>query len=142
MRREIVLIMQEAVLTCQGARFVNSERQRNAAAQKLLSQLSGQYTEQRWSSIEAYLHLRSAELQASLDMPREQLLSTLALVRAGVATGGQTWNLDELLDDSTDRAEQSVALATRLMEDVHNLSSALTKGDRRSSSSDPSDFVS
>ncbi|TKA56715.1 hypothetical protein B0A53_01910 [Rhodotorula sp. CCFEE 5036] len=106
---------------------LDHERQRNAAAQKLLSQLSGQYTEQRWSSIEAYLHLRSAELQASLDMPREQLLSTLALVRAGVATGGQTWNLDELLDDSTDRAEQSVALATRLMEDVHNLSSALTK---------------
>ncbi|KWU42169.1 hypothetical protein RHOSPDRAFT_36290 [Rhodotorula sp. JG-1b] len=110
-----------------GLAALDHERQRNAAAQKLLSQLSGQYTEQRWSSIEAYLHLQSAELQASLDMPREQLLSTLALVRAGVATGTQTWSLDELLDDSTDRATQSVALATRLMEDVHRLSSALTK---------------
>ncbi|GAA5977541.1 hypothetical protein JCM10908_005008 [Rhodotorula pacifica] len=106
---------------------LDHERKRNSAAQKLLSQLSGQYTEQRWSSIEAYLHCRSAELQASLDMPREQLLSTLALVRAGVPVGGKTWNLDELLDDSMDRAAQSVALASKLMGDVHRLSSALTK---------------
>lgn len=104
------------------------ERQRSAAAQRLLSQLSGQYTEQRWSGIEAYLHSRSAELQASLDMPRDQLLSTLALVRAGVPAGAEAWALDELLQDPTDRATQNAELAKNLMQDVHRLSGALTKG--------------
>ncbi|GAA5860671.1 hypothetical protein JCM3774_006246 [Rhodotorula dairenensis] len=106
---------------------LDHERQRSAAAQKLLSQLSSQYTEQRWSSIEAYLHSRSAELQASLDMPRDQLLSTLALVRAGVPAGAKSWALNEVVENPADRAAQSAELAKRLMADVHRLSGALTK---------------
>ncbi|BGP56856.1 hypothetical protein JCM8202v2_004489 [Rhodotorula sphaerocarpa] len=110
---------------CLGA--LEQERGRNAAAQKLLSGLSAQYTEQRWSCVEAYLHSRSAELQASLNMPRDQLLSTLALVRAGVPPHAKEWALDAVLDETAGKLERNEDLARRLMADVHALSGALTK---------------
>ncbi|GAA5999266.1 transport protein particle complex II subunit TRS130 [Rhodotorula paludigena] len=104
-------------------------RERLVNAQKLFSQLPAHYTDLRWTALDAYLLSRCTDLQAALDMPRDQLLSTLALVRAGVEYGSPRWSLDALLDgdDGADLAAQNEKLAKRLMDDVYRLSATLTK---------------
>lgn len=108
----------------------DSHRERLVNAQKLFSQLPAHYTDLRWTALDAYLLSRCTDLQAALDMPRDQLLSTLALVRAGVEYGSRRWSLDALLDgdDGADLAAQNEKLAKRLMDDVYRLSATLTKG--------------
>lgn len=64
-------------------------------------------------------------------MSRERLLSTLALIRAGVEFDSKTWSLDAVEDPSVyrSRGEDTRTLATKLMDDVYSLSSTLSKGE-------------
>lgn len=106
----------------------HSHRQHLAAAQKHYSALPVHYTDSRWTSIDAFLLSRCTELQHALDMPRDRLLSTLALVRAGVTYGGRTWGLEALVEEGADVESQNEECARRLMRDVYELSATLTKG--------------
>lgn len=63
-------------------------------------------------------------LQQTLDMSKERLLSTLALVRTGVEFGGKTWGLDLNRGKETVRS----SLADKLMKEIYDLSALLTKG--------------
>lgn len=56
-------------------------------------------------------------------MPKERLLSTLALVRAGIEFGDNVWHLEQ--DEGEDGAKD---LAAKLMKDVYELSGGLNKG--------------
>ncbi|KPV71634.1 uncharacterized protein RHOBADRAFT_56475 [Rhodotorula graminis WP1] len=102
-------------------------RQHLAAAQKHYSALPVHYTDSRWTSIDAFLLSRCTELQHALDMPRDRLLSTLALVRAGVTYGGRTWGLEALVEEGAEVHSQNEECARRLMRDVYDLSATLTK---------------
>ncbi|GAA5867425.1 hypothetical protein JCM8547_007499 [Rhodosporidiobolus lusitaniae] len=104
-------------------------RQRFPTAQKLYSQLPAHYTDARWALIESYLLSRSTQLQTALDMPRDRLLSTLALVRSGMVTGAQRWELDALVEESAawGDIEKKRAVASSMMKDVYELSSSLSK---------------
>lgn len=64
-------------------------------------------------------------------MSRERLLSTLALIRAGVEFGSKSWSLDAVEDASLHHSREQVMarLATKLMDDVYALSSTLSKGE-------------
>lgn len=65
-------------------------------------------------------------------MSKERLLSTLALLRAGIELGSKSWSLG-LEGDGTDSVKASNAarleLAKRLTDDVYQLSSTLSKGE-------------
>ncbi|GAA6024476.1 hypothetical protein JCM10207_004507 [Rhodosporidiobolus poonsookiae] len=106
------------------------ERGRLVAAQKLYSQLPAHYTDGRWTSVEAHLLDRCGQLQAALNMTKERLLSTLALIRSGMAAGSTEWSLETVADEDPsvghDLARQ-VTTAKRLMEDVQQLSGLLSK---------------
>ncbi|GAA5906420.1 hypothetical protein JCM8208_004655 [Rhodotorula glutinis] len=102
-------------------------RQHLAAAHKHYSALPVYYTDSRWTSIDAFLLSRCTELQHALDMPRDRLLSTLALVRAGVTYGGKTWGLEALVEEGAEVESQNEVCARRLMRDVYDLSATLTK---------------
>ncbi|KAH8923009.1 hypothetical protein BT69DRAFT_195496 [Atractiella rhizophila] len=54
------------------------------SAQRLFSPLPGHYVESRWTGIESSLLRHTCDLQEKLDMPKERLLSVLALLRAGL----------------------------------------------------------
>lgn len=58
-------------------------------------------------------------------MPKERLLSTLALVRAGIEYGSKTWSLEPFGDGDAESVE---GLAKRLMDDVYTLSNSFAKG--------------
>lgn len=64
-------------------------------------------------------------------MPKERLLSTLALVRAGVEYRSKVWALD--IDQEASIAlspqERMAELAEKLMDDVYKLSTMLSKGE-------------
>lgn len=117
-------------------RRAHSHRQRLPPAQKHYASLPAHYTSQRWTSLDAFLLSRCTELQHALDMPRDRLLSTLALVRAGVTYGGRRWGVEEALleegmgggADGEDVARLNEEAAGRLMRDVYELSGTLTKG--------------
>lgn len=108
-----------------------SHRHRYASAQKLYSNLPAHYVDHRWVTIESSLLTQCTRLQGQLDMAKERLLSTLALIRAGVEHGSKAWALD-LPDSGTgasgDDGERRTALAKQLMGDVYDLSGKLTKG--------------
>ncbi|BGP50119.1 hypothetical protein JCM10450v2_006030 [Rhodotorula kratochvilovae] len=106
---------------------LDHHRARLPSAQKLFASLPAHYTDLRWSALDAFLLSRCTDLQSALDMPRDRLLSTLALVRAGVEVGGRRWGLEALMEDEVDAREQNEELAKRLMKDVYELSGALTK---------------
>lgn len=61
-------------------------------------------------------------------MPRDRLLSTLALVRSGVIVGSKEWALEPVLDQVVDWKRQNTELAKKLMDDVYRLSGTLSKG--------------
>ena len=65
-------------------------------------------------------------------MPKDRLLSTLALVRAGVEYSSKIWAIE--IDDDASVAlspqERTVELAQKLMDDVYSLSTMLNKGDQ------------
>lgn len=107
-----------------------SHRDRQASAQKLYSHLPAHYVDLRWVKIESSLLTECTRLQGTLDMSRERLLSTLALIRAGVEFGSKTWSLDAVEDPSVHRSrgEDMTTLAKKLMDDVYSLSSTLSKG--------------
>lgn len=110
-----------------------SHRGRQDSAQKLYSHLPAHYVDLRWVKIEASLLKQCTDLlQDRLKMPRERLLSTLALIRAGVELGSKEWDLDAVHEASMrfTRTEDMEKLATQLMKDVYDLSSTLSKGER------------
>lgn len=80
--------------------------------------------------IESALLSQCTRLQGTLEMSRERLLSTLALIRAGVEFNSKTWSLDAVEEPSElhSKEDDSATLARRLMDDVYSLSSALSKG--------------
>ncbi|GEM10221.1 transmembrane protein [Rhodotorula toruloides] len=104
-------------------------RERLPTAQKLFSQLPTTYTDLRWTTIESYLLSQCTSLQESLEMPKDRLLSTLALVRSGVTVGSKDWGLEPVLDHVVDWKRQNAELAKKLMDDVYQLSATLSKGD-------------
>lgn len=63
-------------------------------------------------------------------MSKERLLSTLALVRAGIEYGSKVWSLDTLREASSSmsKEEGNRVLAQRLMDQVYELSGLLLKG--------------
>lgn len=69
-------------------------------------------------------------------MPKEKLLSTLALVRAGVEYGSKVWTVEtaEHAEIHLSEQERMADLAQKLMDDVYTLSSMLNKGERPLSS--------
>lgn len=80
-----------------------SHRERKPSAQKLYAQLPAHYVDHRWVKIESALLAQCTHLQGTLDMPKERLLSTLALVRAGVEYRSKVWALDIDQEASIDR---------------------------------------
>ncbi|BGP09807.1 hypothetical protein JCM10049v2_005681 [Rhodotorula toruloides] len=102
-------------------------RGRLPTAQKLFSQLPTTYTDLRWTAIESYLLSQCTSLQESLDMSKDRLLSTLALVRSGVTVGSKEWGLEPVLDHVVDWKRQNAELAKKLMDDVYQLSATLSK---------------
>ncbi|GAA5838208.1 hypothetical protein JCM5353_006041 [Sporobolomyces roseus] len=109
-----------------GLAGLEHHRSRPASAQKLFSQLPAHYVDLRWTSLESHLLSQCTALQARLEMSKERLLSTLALVRSGIEFGAKEWNLRALTEDG-DGNEKNVDLATSLMKDVHALSADLSK---------------
>ena len=109
---------------------IHSHRDRSSSSQKLYSHLPAHYVDLRWVKIESSLLSQCTRLQGTLDMSRERLLSTLALIRAGVEFGSTSWSLDAVTEPSEHRSREqdSAELAQQLMEDVYNLSSTLSKG--------------
>jgi hypothetical protein len=105
-------------------------RERDQSAQKLYARLPSHYVDYRWLRIESLLLLRSNKLQERLELPKERLLTSLALVRAGIEFGSISWSLDSLRDTEspTSSPEEKKKLATQLMADVRRLASLLTKG--------------
>lgn len=107
----------------------SSHRQRHTAAQNLFSQLPAHYVDLRWVKIEAALLQHCTELQGRLGMPRDRLLSTLALLRAGMELNSPKWDLSILQDESKLASEEgATSLADALVSDVKLLSQSLTKG--------------
>lgn len=105
-----------------------SHRHRQESAQKLYSHLPAHYVDLRWVKIESSLLTQCTRLQDTLDMPKERLLSTLALIRAGVEYGSTLWSLD-VASQLSPTIEGLSDLAKRLMDDVYSLSSLLSKGE-------------
>ncbi|GAA5867144.1 hypothetical protein JCM1840_001497 [Sporobolomyces johnsonii] len=112
-----------------GLAALENHRSRPTSAQKLFSQLPAHYADLRWVSIESFLLNQCTRLQSQLDMPKERLLSTLALVRAGIEFGSKKWELSALGDGGSgeERRVQNAKVAKQLMEDVYQLSSTLSK---------------
>ncbi|BGP18137.1 hypothetical protein JCM10213v2_006192 [Rhodosporidiobolus nylandii] len=105
-------------------------RQRPSVAQKLYSQLPAHYTDARWSLIESHLLNRCAQVQGELDLPKDRLLSTLALIRTGMTSQPPRWGLEAVADEGTgsgDGKARMAALAKKLMDDVYTLSATLSK---------------
>lgn len=109
---------------------LNSHRGRKPSAQKLYSHLPAHYVDLRWIKIESFLLAQCTRLQTELDMQKERLLSTLALIRSGVEFGARIWTLDVMgMSEATGAEDEGRArLAKKLMEDVHTLSKTLSKG--------------
>ncbi|SCV73847.1 BQ2448_6277 [Microbotryum intermedium] len=102
---------------------LENHRDRAASAQKLFSHLPAHYIDLRWTKIEAALLSECTRLQGKLDMDKEELLSTLALIRAGVEFESKKWDLEGFEKEG----EDSESLAKRLMKDVYELSKGLSK---------------
>ncbi|GAA6031407.1 hypothetical protein JCM8097_005646 [Rhodosporidiobolus ruineniae] len=104
-------------------------RQQFDAAQKLYSQLPVHYTDTRWTLLESYLLSRCTRLQQQLDLPKDRLLSTLALVRSGMTFGSRRWSLEAVVEDGEGGGgeEGERRLAEELMKAVYELSSTLAK---------------
>ncbi|SDA01500.1 BZ3500_MvSof-1268-A1-R1_Chr10-1g02728 [Microbotryum saponariae] len=102
---------------------LENHRDRAASAQKLFSHLPAHYIDLRWTRIEASLLSECTRLQGTLDMNKEELLSTLALVRAGVEFESKKWDLRGVEKEGEDEE----GLAKRLMKDVYELSKGLSK---------------
>lgn len=107
---------------------VCSHRNRPTTAQKLYSNLPAHYVDMRWVKIESSLLTQCTRLQGQLDMSRERLLSTLALLRSGVEFRSNSWRLETAEAVDTGSGDSSVELAKKLMDDVYQLSGTLTKG--------------
>lgn len=93
-------------------------------AQKLYSNLPAHYVELRWAKIEALLLTRCIDLQEGLVLDKDRLLSTLALVRAGVEFESKIWQLEGF-------GLEGEELAKKLMEDIYRLAGLLSKGELR-----------
>ncbi|GAA5937732.1 transport protein particle complex II subunit TRS130 [Sporobolomyces koalae] len=109
-----------------GLAGLETHRARPGAAQKLFAQLPAHYVDLRWTWLESHLLAQCTALQTELDMSKERLLSTLALIRSGIEFGSKRWSLRALREDG-DGHEKDKELATTLMEDVYKLSATLTK---------------
>ncbi|KAM0790185.1 hypothetical protein ACM66B_005503 [Microbotryomycetes sp. NB124-2] len=97
-------------------------RARWSASQTLFAQLPAHYVDLRWVKIEAILLESCTSLQAHLNMTRERLLSTLALIRAGMGLNSPGWTLEIL-----ESADAQASIASRLLQDVRDLSKTLSK---------------
>ncbi|KAK4701381.1 trafficking protein particle complex subunit 10, partial [Phenoliferia sp. Uapishka_3] len=111
-----------------------------SSAQKLYSQLPPHYVDHRWVKIESSLLSQCTRLQGTLDLPKEQLLSTLALIRAGVEYSSNVWSLS-MDQDEVRNGERMEELAEGLMEDVRRLSSMLSKDARLGATGTDSDVL-
>ncbi|KAL8287387.1 hypothetical protein RQP46_003839 [Phenoliferia psychrophenolica] len=108
---------------------LEDHRGRFPSAQKLYAQLPAHYVDHRWVKIESTLLAQCTRLQGELGMPKERLLSTLALVRAGVEYTSKIWTLEIDYEASValEPKERMAELASKLMDDVYDLSKMLTK---------------
>lgn len=100
-------------------------RNRPATSEEIYTTLSTRYAENGWKLIEAQLLRQCTALQERLGRSRERLLSTLALVRTGMAPSALStskWTLGGAMG----RNEGEVAKG--LMKDVKELSRLLDKG--------------
>ncbi|GAA95066.1 hypothetical protein E5Q_01721 [Mixia osmundae IAM 14324] len=105
--------------------LLERRRDKAASAQRLLSHLPRHYLEGRWTGIECALLADCALLQGELGMAKDKLLSTLALVRAGMNFGIRKWSPQVVLPDRSD--QPAPALAAALMSDIYSLASTLEK---------------
>ncbi|GAA5881145.1 hypothetical protein JCM16303_004817 [Sporobolomyces ruberrimus] len=110
-----------------GLAGLEHHRSRPAAAQKLFSQLPAHYVDLRWTSLESHLLAQCTSLQAQLELSKERLLSTLALIRSGIEFGAKEWSLRALREDDDDDEGKDAELAKSLMKDVYDLSGTLSK---------------
>jgi hypothetical protein len=97
------------------------ERLRNEteSAQTLYAQLSPEYSDLGWKELEARILGECKALQADLGMDKQELLTTLALVRSGMRSKGKMWTL---------RDDDDAELAGRLMARVGTLAQSLDRG--------------
>ena len=99
-------------------------RERKSSGQQLYARLPAHYVDLRWVKIESSLLTQCTALQESLEMEKERLLSTLALVRAGIEYGSTDW----VLGDEKEQREKEHK-SSQLMAAVYELSGKLTKGE-------------
>lgn len=99
-------------------------RSRSTQSLKLYAPLPAHYVNARWSLLESSLVSECISLQETLDLSKERLLSTLALVRTGVEFCSKQWGLDLNRGKETVRS----SLADKLMKEIYDLSALLTKG--------------
>ena len=102
---------------------MSRHRQQNQSAQKTYASLPASYAESRWRDLEASLLTRCAELQEQQQMPRERLLSCLALVRAGISEQAPTWRIPLRSTETSLRHT-----AAQLLKNIASLASQLDKG--------------
>ena len=102
------------------------------ASEGLYSTLTSTFSHTSWKGIESQLQRQTCALQHELAHPKDQLLSTLALIRSGLEAGSLRWTLAEA---GADQPRQGDASASNLMADVKRLSEKMDKGNPVSSKS-------
>ena len=95
-------------------------RNRTSTSEELYTKLHSAYSQHRWTSIESQLLLQCMNLQRKLQKPRERLLSTLALLRAGLVVGSLKWTLGNDVHGQDDEkiARDMMAEAKELSKDL------------------------
>jgi len=96
-------------------------RSKVEVAQQLYSEISPDYSTSSWRVIEARILQECCTLQGELDMGREELLSTLALMRAGMNQATKNWTL-------LDQEDRGIVPAQKLLNRIYKLSQGLEKG--------------
>lgn len=103
-------------------------RDRAKQAERQFARLSPRYVELRWSKLEALQLAHCVALQEQLNLDKERLLSSLALLRAGTTLIARQWSLSCLSDEVIGQAHCQPTIASGLMNTVKTISSTLTKG--------------
>lgn len=110
---------------------LQDHRGRQESAQHLYSLLLAHYVESRWIRIEGTLLASCARLQETAGLEKEQLLTTLALLRSGVEPGARAWRIDPSVLEALGMPQGSSSsdVATRLMDNVYRLAKPFEKGE-------------
>lgn len=100
-------------------------RENAKASEGLYSTLTSTFSHTSWRGIESQLLRQTCALQHELAQPKDQLLSTLALIRSGLEAGSLRWTL---AGAGAYQSRQGDASARSLMADVKRLSEKMDKG--------------